>query len=73
MGGSGAGVLVLGGAPRLQGLLLANNSAILAGGGLYIEPGSEPVVIEGCVFVSNTAGHLGGGLSVQQVRDASKP
>lgn len=68
LGSEGAGIRVQGGAPRLQGLILANNSATAAGGGVHIVPGIEPLTISDCVFVNNTAGHLGGGLSIQQAR-----
>lgn len=66
--GSGGGIRSLGGSPRLQGLILANNSASEAGGAIYIVPGAEALVISDCLFVGNNATHLGGALSIQQAR-----
>ena len=41
-----------------------------AGGAVYVQPGSAtgPVLIDSCSFVGNHATHLGGGLSIQEVR-----
>ena len=61
---------VLGGYPRLQGLLLAQNAVSQAGGAVYIMPGvaTPPLVIDGCAFYGNNATHLGGALCIEQVR-----
>ena len=66
MDSSGAAILSEGGSPRLQGLILANNSASQAGGAVHVTPGTDVLVLADCLFVGNNATHLGGALSIQQ-------
>lgn len=44
----------------LENLIITNNSASLAGGGIYISGGSTTIV--GCTFRNNAAGSSGGGI-----------
>ena len=48
----------------LTSCLLANNSAVSSGGGLFLRIGPDPVILN-CTIVDNTAGLNGGGVATE--------
>jgi hypothetical protein len=58
----GGGLLNATGQPTLRNLILHNNSAFQAGGGMFNNLASNPVLYDSS-FLNNTAGDNGGGLS----------
>jgi hypothetical protein len=64
VGGSGGGMLILGGSPTIANSTFRSNAACGAsGGGIYARDGATPT-LSGVVFEDNHAGYLGGGLGI---------
>lgn len=60
----GGGLLIVNGSPKVANVRFVHNYANLYGGGMYVEGSSSTVYIINSLFISNTAGSMGGGLNI---------
>ena len=61
-GSGGGGVYILGGNVQIVDTEISNNTAMYAGGGVYVD-GSETALLRNCLITGNQSGHDGAGVS----------
>ena len=61
---SGGGVKIQQSAPTIRGLVIRRCHSEFTGGGISVEIGSDPLVVD-CVFSENSASQQGGGVTVE--------